>query len=219
MSTLLRKAILASVFTTFAYACPAQWKILNASDSSWINQNLTDKGPITSLKPGEYVELTDGKRVSERISGPINNLWEHIDHNAKVLFRAVNRISTQRAITQSPANYAQLDPWQDDAYCYNSSVDLQLARQDAEFLLDINFSSGKTRKTVRWRAEEVTLAWPTEIPVADGQQYQLALGQQARLLRLHQVPEAALLSKEDMALLLCAKGCARQAELLKHGCE
>ncbi|GEM_PF-4070391 len=214
MSYPLRNILVASALTVFTSACPAQWKILNASNSVWINQNLTENGPVISLKEKEFVELGNDKQVSKRISGKVDNLWDYVNHNAKELFHAAEKLGAQRVAAQSPADYSQLDPWQDDAYCYTSSSAVQLARQHTEFVQDIVFASATARKSVRWPAEEATLAWPAAVPVIDGQQYHLTLGQQEHRLHLYLVPVESLLPKQDMALLLCAKGCLRQVELL-----
>jgi hypothetical protein len=114
-----------------------------------------------------------------------------------------------------PPSIWHVDVARSSNFCVADSSKLTLWRADAAEALTLNIGGpGGRAKRLSWQPGSSTLAWPSDLPVADGAEYRLSWsgGAVPTTLRFRTVP-AKPAGLEDMAQTLIRNQCEAQLDL------
>lgn len=178
-----------------------------------------------ALKAGDMLVVLDG-RGTRTIRGPGNfaagvaqSAAQPMQTAAATPARRARIGAVRGAGTASPPRPATL--WQVDVskssnICLADPRNVALWRADATKPVTLTISrEGGPSQTVKWPAGEATLSWPSNLPIADGPQYNLSWQGAAAptRLRFKTLPSQPS-GLEDMASSLIRNQCDAQLDLL-----
>lgn len=130
------------------------------------------------------------------------------------------RIGAVRSVganaTVRPANLWQIDVAKSSNICIVDPASLTLWRADAAKPVELTLTGSDGRnKKVNWAAGQATLAWPTDLAMADGAGYRLSWPGAAKPteLKFRTLP-AKPGGLEEMASSLIQNGCEAQLDVL-----
>lgn len=176
---------------------------------------LPDTAKI-SLQQGDSVTVVGGNSA-RTLRGP--GTFPAAAGGAQELAMAASRRSRfgamrsgDLALNPSPWN---LDATQSGTICA-SGKGLKIWRPESEQASQLSITKGSgPRTTVNWPAGKPTIDWPSAVPIASGEEYQLALAggaetQKIRFAMLPTIPTEAV----DAAQALVERGCQNQLDVL-----
>lgn len=174
-----------------------------------------------SLKPGDQLIVLDG-RGTRVIRGPgtftagVPAVGRIASSGPASQRRA--RIGAVRGIEGSelrPPSIWHVDMTKSSNVCVADPAKVTLWRPDPARALTLDIGGpGSRTKQVGWKPGSSTLAWPADLPVADGAQYRLSWpgGAVPTILRFRTMP-ATPAGLEDMAQTLIRNQCEAQLDL------
>ena len=176
---------------------------------------LTDTSSI-KLNSGDSVTLL-GPSTSRTLRGPGTFTAGTVDRSS--LASAAGRRSRFGAmrsgeITSAPSLW-DVDVTQSGKVCIAEPSKLKLWRPNADSAATLAISGGPSPQSIAFPKGHATVPWPTQLPVANGGEYQLefANGGDKSIVSFVMV-NAPPADRVDAAQLLIDKGCQNQLELL-----
>ncbi len=152
-------------------------------------------------------------------SGPTTEKSKSLVRSLALLFRTQAEWAKTRNLVRSLGGEPNADPWIFDiewtgAYCYRNPGDAALWRKQAPQDGTLEISVPGDRITTTWPKGENRLDWPTDMPVADGERYDLRLGKSdSRSIEFKKLP-SDLPTRAHMAGWMGENACDDQAVLL-----
>jgi|GEM_PF-2400843 len=196
---------------------------------------------VISLRAGDRLEVLDAAG-SHVLTGPVTMPARQVDTGSKValqdIFKRANASHSGIAAVRgfsldegkaapapeaTPLWRADVESWQQGEpadphnFCVAHGQAPVLARETAtsEGSLTIYSDATKATRAIVWPAGVTELAWPADIPHADGQLYALNLnGAGATQVRWREIPGQAS-SLTDMARAMLDAGCYDQLDTLQ----
>jgi hypothetical protein len=175
---------------------------------------LTDTSSI-KLGSGDMVTLL-GPSSSRTLRGP--GVFTASTAGRSQLAMAAGRRSRFGAlrtgeVAKNPSLW-DLDVTRGGKMCVSEPAKLKLWRPTADASTKVRISGGGKEQAVDFAAGQTAVAWPSQLPVGDGVEYQIALdggdSQKLAFVRVSSPPT----DLPGAAQLLIEKGCENQLELL-----
>jgi hypothetical protein len=171
------------------------------------------------LKAGDQLIVLDG-RGTRIIRGPglftagasaagrIASLAPALDRRARI-----GAVRGLEAGALRPPSIWHVDVARSSNVCVADASKVMLWRADASAAatLSISGQSGRSKR-LAWQPGSTTLAWPSDLPVADGAEYRLSSGGEPATIRFRTMPSKPA-GLEDMAQILIRHQCDAQLDL------
>ncbi|MGZ8287296.1 MAG: hypothetical protein ACXW27_00715 [Allosphingosinicella sp.] len=218
------RPLLAAVLLVTAGAAAADILVVRSSGPSAKSfppgKRLPESARI-SLKPSDQLVVLDG-RGTRIIRGPgtftagapavgrVATAAPAVQRRARI--GAVRGVETGEL---RPPSIWHVDVTRSSNFCVADPSKVTLWRADAAEPLTLNIGGpGGRAKQLSWQPGSSTLAWPSDLPVADGSEYRLSWsgGAVPTALRFRTVP-AKPAGLEDMAQTLIRNQCDAQLDL------
>ncbi|MFL6844270.1 MAG: hypothetical protein ACJ8ER_05255 [Allosphingosinicella sp.] len=221
----LARALLAATLLAAAGTAAADSLVVRASGPSAKSFPPGKRLPETariSLKPADQVTVLDGRgtrtfrgpgtfTVGAPAIGRIASATPTVDRRARI--GAVRGLGTPEL---RPPSLWHVDIARSSTICVADPSKLMLWRADATqaLTLDLAGTAGAGRR-LDWQPGSPTLAWPADLPVADGAEYRLSWSGAAAptVIRFRTMP-AVRAGLEDIAQVLIRNQCEAQLDLL-----
>jgi hypothetical protein len=180
-------------------------------------KQLPDSAKI-DLRPGDSITLL-GPASTRTLRGPGSFLANgggdvQLAANRRARFGALR--SGDLNLNPSPWN---IDVSQGGKICVPDPAKLTLWRPNASDAVKLNIiGNGGSSTSVEWAAGRATLAWPSQLPIRDGAEYQLQFGDggetsKVTLATMPGIPAEMM----DTAQALIERGCETQVDILING--
>lgn len=216
---------LAALVATSATAVSANVLVVRSSGPSAgsypAGRSLADNARIT-LRGGDTLVVLDA-RGTRTFRGPgtfsPSTAAAAGQRTAQASGNTRARIGAVRSagiLPVTPTTIWQVDVSQGGTVCLANTSDVTLWRPDASQTATLSISGPRgAPRTVEWPAGRTTLAWPSDLPIAGGGEYQLAQQGVAVPTRISFRPlNAAPSDMQGVAEALIRNGCQEQLDLL-----
>jgi hypothetical protein len=175
------------------------------------------KGTYLTLKEEQWIEL-QYRKESRTVHGPYSD-WIAIEKKGfleTMIERLIKRLG--RRVPSSNCGVWEIDALQDNAFCFEPTVVLNLCRAKTSRTDTLVIKDRKTgrKESYNWQHSQNSYPWPVDdFPVDDGAVYRVRLGGKIRKLTFHQVPNS-LSGSYETAWMIDNK-CFRQAKIRLSG--
>lgn len=227
-SVSLRRIAIAAILAVSATAAAANILVVRSTGPSAksypAGRSLAPNARI-SLRDGDTVVLLDG-RGTRTLRGPGNY---SAGAAAQVTRRSaltvnnggrIGRVGASRDVLDAGARSPSIwhvDVSQSSTVCIADAANVQLWRPNATRAVNLSIApgGGGSARTVSWAAGQPTLAWPTDLRIANDAEYRLSVEGVAVPTRLRfRILPAAPVGLEATAASLIQNGCQAQLDLL-----
>jgi len=179
------------------------------------------QGTRIVLRAGDRLDVLDG-RGTRTLRGPgsfVAGAATGPTASAGTVTGQRARIGAVRGIEGGelrPPSIWHVDVTKSSTICVAQPTGLTLWRANATPAVTLNISrlAGGGTRQVEWQAGSSTLAWPTDLPVANGAEYRLswAGGATPTSLRFRTLPQRPV-GLEDLASFLISNQCQAQLDM------
>jgi len=189
--------------------------VKDSSTPSYEVGTCLHKRTYITLGKKEWIVLQYKNEQPRQIEGPYSD-WVAIHKQGllETLIERIIKLLTQRAPSFNCGVW-QIDPLQDNAFCFESTDNLTLCRADTSRTDTLIIRDRKTGKRYKsnWLAGygNNLKAWPLEkLPVYEGAVYLIRMAGKIRKLTFHKIPET--LSGNYKTSWMVGQRCTRQAK-------
>jgi hypothetical protein len=179
------------------------------------------QGTRISLKANDRLDVLDG-RGTRTLRGPgsfVAGAATGATASARPVSGQRARIGAVRGIEGGelrPPSIWHIDVTKSSTICIAQPTGLTLWRANATPAVTLNISRlpGGRARQVEWQAGSSTVAWPADMPIADGAEYRLswAGGATPTSLRFRTLPQRPV-GLEDLASFLISNQCQAQLDM------
>ncbi|MBX3561602.1 MAG: hypothetical protein KF780_07275 [Sphingomonas sp.] len=127
----------------------------------------------------------------------------------------IGAVRSAGIVPASPSSIWQIDVSQGGTVCLANTSEVTLWRPDASQTASLAISGSGASRTLSWPAGNVTTAWPSDLPIANGARYQLSQAGTAVPTNItFRTLASAPGDMQAVAQALIANGCQEQLDLL-----
>lgn len=177
---------------------------LGAGDSVTL---LDKKGTRTLKGPGTFTPASPPQAATRSTIGAIAGAGAR---------RA--RVGAVRGVNQGARELWQIDSVKGGTMCVTDPARTSLWRPDDDQAAKVTLAdaAGRVREELEWPAARYTLAWPANMPAADGARYRISWpgAERPTEVTLRMIDASAINDNERLAAELIGKGCEDQLDIL-----
>ncbi len=212
---------------TFDSARAGQLVVIAVAGSDIGVGSIVDGGKPIKLADGAVITFVSADGRTLKIKGPYTGIPDPtpgaggtglLDALSDIVQPADKDVSTagiMRTIVYAPKDPWVIDSGQSGAHCALRDRPAPLWRAMAVGPASASLKAGGREAPVRWEDGSYTAPWPAELPLRDGESYELHFTVTKRIERLsvHLIP-AELRGEAQRAVWMHRKGCQAQARAL-----
>lgn len=223
----LRTLIVASLLSLWAgiSAVAAPVVILTGEVGGQGPGSVVDDTEVVALRSGEMLVFNDATGQTRTLTGPYEGPLSG-EPGGEAPKSALERLVSARAAEQSrlgairaapgqtPVTLEVISIAQSSVQCFDGEAALLLWRPetlDVDSRLKLRDKATGAETTTFWQEGDMTIAWPSELPLRSGASYLLSLDAAPRAIELTLHDVSMRSSAETTASKLIEVGCRRQA--------